>query len=296
MKKLYFLLLTSMSCVAYGQYSINFDDMNLGPVSPQSAYVSVWPATGVTDCVVTDLQASSGTQSMHVRSNQTDDVIVLLGNKNSGSWVVSFNMYVPANASGYWNIQESETAGIQWNGEFLVGVTSVGGTAGLITYQETGNTISFPYDQWFEVRHEINLNTKKITITVDGSMFLNDINYVGTGGVSANQLGSINFYAASANNNYFIDDFNFEEVSTISLISNNAAEFKAYPNPVKDMLTVEGNNKITGVAVYNALGVLVHSSTPSSISTQIDMSKFTRGIYLVKVSMGSEVKTVKVFK
>jgi hypothetical protein len=209
MKKLYFLLITFSVFSSFGQYSINFDDMNLGPVSPQSPYVSLWPAAGVTDCIVTDLQASSGTQSMQVRNNTTDDVIVLLGNKTTGSWIVSFKMYVTANGSGYWNIQESEAAGIQWNGEFLVGVTSVGGTAGLITYQETGSTVTFPYDQWFEVRHEINLATKKITITVDGSMFLNNLDYVGTGGGAANQLGSINFYSASANNNYFIDDFNF---------------------------------------------------------------------------------------
>jgi hypothetical protein len=296
MKKLYFLLLTSMSCVAFGQYSINFDDMSLGAVSPQSAFISLWPASGVTDCIVSDLQANSGTQSMQVRNNQTDDVLVLLGNKNSDSWVVSFYMYIPSNASGYWNIQESQTAGIQWNGEFLVGVTSVGGTAGLITYSETGSTIAFPYDQWFEVRHEINLNTKKITIKVNDSMFLNNVDYVGTDGVAANQLGSINFYSASANNNYFIDDFVFEQVSTASVISNNTAELKAYPNPVKDVLTVEGNNKITNVSVFNTLGVIVHSSTPSTISTQIDMSKFPKGIYLLEVTMGSDTKTFKVLK
>jgi hypothetical protein len=296
MKKLYFLLITFSVFSSFGQYSINFDDMNLGPVSPQSPYVSLWPAAGVTDCIVTDLQASSGTQSMQVRNNTTDDVIVLLGNKTTGSWIVSFKMYVTANGSGYWNIQESEAAGIQWNGEFLVGVTSVGGTAGLITYQETGSTVTFPYDQWFEVRHEINLATKKITITVDGSMFLNNLDYVGTGGVAANQLGSINFYSASANNNYFIDDFNFEEVSTISLTSNQSSEFKAYPNPVKDILTLEGNGKITGVSVYNSLGVLVHASSPSEMTTKIDMSQYKRGIYLVKVSMGNDIKTVRIIK
>lgn len=296
MKKLYFLLITFSAFSSFGQYSINFDDMNLGPVSPQSPYVSVWPAAGVTDCIVTDLQANSGTQSMQVRNNTTDDVIVLLGDKTTGSWVVSFNMYVTANGSGYWNIQESEAAGIQWNGEFYVGAGTNGGAAGVITYAETGSTVTFPSDQWFEVRHEINLATKKITVTVDGSMFLNNVDYVGTGGVAANQLGSINFYSASANNNYFIDDFNFEEVSTISLNSNNLSEFKAYPNPVKDILTLEGNGKITGVSVYNSLGVLVHSSTTSEMTTKIDMSAYKRGIYLVKVSMGNDIKTVRIIK
>lgn len=296
MKHFYLLLVIFNLSFSIGQYSINFDELNLGPVSPQSQYVSVWPAAGVTDCIVTDLQANSGTQSMQVRNNLTDDVIFLLGNKTTGSWVVSFNMYVTTNGSGYWNIQESEAAGIQWNGEFLVGATSIGGTSGLITYQETGNTITFPTDQWFEVRHEINLNTKKITIIVDGSMFLNNVDYIGTMGVAANQLGSINFYSASANNNYFIDDFTFEEVSTISLTSNHPSEFKAYPNPVKDVLTLEGNRKITGVSVYNSLGVLVHTAIPSEMTAKIDMSSYKRGIYLVKVSMGNVVKTIRIIK
>jgi hypothetical protein len=296
MKKLYFLLITFNVFLGFGQYSINFDDMNLGPVSSQSPYVSVWPAAGATDCNVTDIQANSGTQSMQVTNNATDDILVLLGNKTTGSWIVSFNMYVTADGSGYWNIQESETPGIQWNGEFYVGAGTNGGAAGVITHAESGSTVTFPSDQWFEVLHEINLATKKITVTVDGSMFLNNVDYVGTGGVAANQLGSINYYSASANNNCFIDDFNFEEVSTISLTSNQTSEFKAYPNPVKDILTLEGNGKITGVSVYNSLGVLVHTASPNEITTKINMSQYKRGIYLVKVSMGNDMKTVRIIK
>lgn len=294
MKKLYFILVTFGSFLSFGQYSINFDDMNLGPVSPQSPYISIWP--GAQDCNVVDIQANSGTQSMQVRNNMSDDVVVLLGNQTTGSWIVSFNMYVTANSTGYWNIQESETPAVQWNGEFLVGETAQGGAAGIITYASTGNTITFPYDQWFEVKHEINLDTKNITVTVDGSMFLNNFNYVGTEGAVANQLGSINYYSIDANNNYFIDDFNFEEVNTASITNIGSSEFKAYPNPVNDFLTVEANNKIISVSVYNSLGVLMHTSTPSSVNTKIDMSNFNRGVYLVKVSMENETKTIRILK
>lgn len=294
MKKIYLLPLLLAAFSASAQYSLDFDAMNIGAVSPQSPYISVW--TGGTDCNVVDIQANSGTQSVQVRNNTTDDIVILLGNQTTGSWKVSFNMYIPTNATGYWNIQESETPGVQWNGEFWVGATAQGGTAGIITSPETGNTITFPYDQWFSVVHEINLDTKKLTVTVDESVFINNLDYVGTGGVPANQLGSINFYSIDINNNVFIDDFVFEEVNTTSITTNNSVQFSVYPNPVKDLLTVNGENNITNVSVFNALGVRVHSSTPNSTSTQIDMSKFVRGIYLVKVTTGTQTRTVKVFK
>ena len=62
------------------------------------------------------------------------------------------------------------------------------------------------------------------------------------------------------------------------------------------ILTLEGNGKITGVSVYNSLGVLVHTASPNEITTKINMSQYKRGIYLVKVSMGNDMKTVRIIK
>ena len=294
MKFIYLSIATLLGFSTYGQYTIDFDDMNLGPVSPQSQYINIWPTAG--DCNVVDLFASSGTQSMQVRNNSFDDVVFLLGNRTSGTWVVKFNMYVTANSSAYWNIQESETPGVQWNGEFIIGQTAFGGMNGMVTYTTNGQAIAIPYDQWFEVRHEVNLATKKLSVSIDGNVFLNEVDYQGDQGLLANSLGSINFFSIDNNCNYFIDDFDFAAGSTASLTPSQATVLKAYPNPVHDVFTLTSPEKMDKIEVYSALGELVFTASPGSSKTQLNLAHLKTGLYLVKVHAQGQTQTLRVVK
>ncbi len=293
MKKIYFLAIALIAFSANAQYEINFDDMSLGPVSPQSVYIEIWP--GALDCNVVIDEAYSGDNSMYVGNNQLDDVVFLLDNKNSGIWTVSFYMYVYSGSTGFWNIQDNEIPGVQWNGQFFAGATASGGSEGNITHDETGLTIPYPSDQWFEVRHEINLNAMTMSAWIDGALYLDNVPYVGTGGVPANALGSINFYSIDTNNNYFVDDFVFVE-GTLSTSDFSANSFTVHPNPVRNSLNINSNEAVSKVAIYNVLGQTVHISTPNAISPTVNMSDMKSGIYFVEVTIGNSTKTVKVVK
>jgi len=295
MKKKYLFILLLAAFSANAQYSINFDDMSIGPVSPQSPFIELWPAAGVTDCNVVIDQANSQPNSMYVANNQTDDVIFLLGNQTSGTWTVKFNMYVFDGATGFWNIQDNEIAGLQWNGQFFAGATASGGSLGVITHDETSQTIAYPSDQWFEVKHEINLDAMTHTVYIDGNLYLDAVPYVGTGGVPANNLGSVNFYSIDTNNNYFIDDFQYVQ-GVLSTESFDAASFSVYPNPVKNILNIQTRDVVSSISIYNVLGKLVHQSSPKSISPSVDMANLKSGIYFVEVTIGNASKTVKVIK
>jgi hypothetical protein len=72
--------------------------------------------------------------------------------------------------------------------------------------------------------------------------------------------------------------------------------FKAYPNPVSNILNIEYTSDLTNVFVYNMLGQQVLSRKVTATSTQIDMSGLNAGTYLVKVEAGTVSKTLKVFK
>ncbi len=72
--------------------------------------------------------------------------------------------------------------------------------------------------------------------------------------------------------------------------------FKAYPNPVKDILNLSYSQDISSVSIFNLLGQEVLSKNLSSSEAQIDMSNLPHGTYLVKVMIGNEVKTIKVLK
>lgn len=72
--------------------------------------------------------------------------------------------------------------------------------------------------------------------------------------------------------------------------------FRAYPNPVKDVLTLEYSSDITSVTVFNMLGQQVITRSLNATSTKVDMSQLNAGAYLVSVKMGDVEKTIKVVK
>ena len=72
--------------------------------------------------------------------------------------------------------------------------------------------------------------------------------------------------------------------------------FVAYPNPVKDVFNVSYTSEISSVRVMNLLGQEVLSRDVNATSTQIDMSQVSTGAYIVNVTVGDTIKTIKVVK
>ncbi len=69
-----------------------------------------------------------------------------------------------------------------------------------------------------------------------------------------------------------------------------------YPNPVKDVLNLSFADQIETVSVYNLMGQEVILKRVNAKEAKIDMSRLHSGTYLVKVSSGSETKTMKVLR
>lgn len=72
--------------------------------------------------------------------------------------------------------------------------------------------------------------------------------------------------------------------------------FSYYPNPVKNTLTLNAQNTIEHVAMYNMLGQEVLRATPNTVDSDLDMSNLQTGTYFVKVTIGNVTKTVRVIK
>jgi hypothetical protein len=83
---------------------------------------------------------------------------------------------------------------------------------------------------------------------------------------------------------------------TLSSSSFDSNAFLAYPNPVKDILNLEYNSEIASVRVLNLLGQEVISKTIKANATQVDMTPLSAGAYIVNVTVGDTVKTIKVVK
>jgi hypothetical protein len=88
------------------------------------------------------------------------------------------------------------------------------------------------------------------------------------------------------------DEFTFLSVNQFNL----ADGFKAYPNPVSNILNIEYTGDLSNVSVYNLLGQQMLTKKLTATSTQIDMSGLNSGTYLVKVEANNVSKTIKVVK
>ncbi|KAF2507552.1 T9SS type A sorting domain-containing protein [Flavobacterium arcticum] len=87
---------------------------------------------------------------------------------------------------------------------------------------------------------------------------------------------------------------------TVTGVLNNGSfdvtSFNYYPNPVKDILTIQYSSEITSVAVFNMLGQKVMAKTPNTTDANLDMSVLSDGTYIVIINAGSMTKTIKIVK
>jgi hypothetical protein len=76
----------------------------------------------------------------------------------------------------------------------------------------------------------------------------------------------------------------------------NQSAFTYFPNPVKNMLTLNAQNTIDKITVINMLGQEVLRTSPNTSNAVIDMSSLQTGIYFVRVTINTLSQTVRVIK
>lgn len=156
--------------------------------------------------------AFSLTAPNSVMVSGTNDAVYPFGDKTSGAYEVSFDMYVPAGKAGYYNLQHvfaSEWAvEVYLNGD-LTSQISAGG-------QELTN-LTYAADTWFNVSFDIDLNEDLATMYWDDVEIITWQWSLATDGTAGeNQLGCANMYAGvlsgmTEDPEYYFDNFMFNE-------------------------------------------------------------------------------------
>jgi hypothetical protein len=172
---------------------------------PTSSWWTTWSGADGTgeDALVSTDQAASGSYSLLIQEGQAQDALLLLGEKTGGTYTLQWMQYVPAGATAYYNIQEDEEPGNQWNMDVFF---NNGGSApgeGLV--QQTGATFSYPEDEWFMVRQIIDLEAGGLALYVNGELADASLDYTGF------KLGSIDFFSIDASNRYYLDNVIYKE-------------------------------------------------------------------------------------
>jgi hypothetical protein len=187
----------------------NFETYTLGRISPQATWWAPWSGaenTVLSSLVSTD-HASDGTKAMKVSyevsgTTQGNDQLLLLQNKTAGRYELKWKMYIPSGHAGYYNMQNTQTAGTLWNFDVFLDST---GTARMIidpgTNQTVNATFDFPFDQWFTLTHYFDLDNNI------AKMFIN--NNLIYGWAYPGNVGAIDFYALTAWDLNYIDQVEY---------------------------------------------------------------------------------------
>ncbi len=83
---------------------------------------------------------------------------------------------------------------------------------------------------------------------------------------------------------------------TAAVNDNTLNTFKAFPNPVENIITIEANDTITNAEIFNVLGQSVFKTDSNQNTLNADMSNFTSGTYILKVTINNSVQTMKLVK
>lgn len=173
---------------------------------------STWSGTTGTpeDAQVTDAQSQSGVRSV-VFTDPNTDAIFLMGDSTTGVQGAGFSMYVATGNSAYYNIQETQVPATRW----VVEVNFDDGGTGDLDLAGITYTFNYPQNQWFDVRHYIDLDNDSIQIWINGD-FVAASSYTQGAAGATTTLGSFDFFPAGGNGpgiTYYVDDMYYQNDS-----------------------------------------------------------------------------------
>lgn len=174
---------------------------------------STWSGApgGAEDLLVSDEQASTGSQSLKVEGSS--DALLLLGDKLVGKYKLSFKYYVPAGYGGYYNIQHFESPGIEWAYEVYFGSAGAGS---LSAGSENVATFSFANDSWVDIENIIDLDNDWTQLYIDGNLIYEwPFSWQFNAQTGTLQLGAMDVWAGAPTGDtplYFLDDISFKSV------------------------------------------------------------------------------------
>jgi len=104
-----------------------------------------------------------------------------------------------------------------------------------------------------------------------------------------------NFGTAGSGQTYYFDDMRFG-AAALGVNSFNASNIRMYPNPTSSVFTIEANDVIENVTLYNVLGQQVLAKTANGNSVTLDVANLQTGVYVVKTMIGGVVSTSRLVK
>ncbi len=297
----------------------NFEAYRLGAIGPQSRCWTTWSGRegGDEDGSVRENQ---GNQYLRIKGTRSgggaQDVVLKLGDKTSGKYHLSFNLWMWKGEKGYFNILHRFNAG-SGTDEWAQEVHFDGNRGG--TLEIGGRDYSFTYEQdkWLQVFQVINIDDNTTSLYIDNQLIQTwPFSYQANRTRGTKKLSAINFYPPGTDYTFYIDNFSldrFEYLSEVPPIQTrsplpqpeaNLAELPVanldatiFPNPTDGLINASilaDTDQQIDIEIMDAVGrvVLHRRIAPSALVTQqFDLSARDNGVYFIRVKTGRSVVT-----
>lgn len=219
MKKLTFFTIL-FSFMVFGLSAQFVDDMEYDQGEPLGPWwICDFPPTGSCIIIVDDF-AHSGSRSGYIGPGSVQDQQLDLGNKTTGTWGLEFYMYITAGSTGYFTLLDDVPYHAGSN--FILGniyfnqAGAAPGTGEMDIPTVGPVTWDYPENAWFQVILNVDLTNGMSQASFQ--FFIDGVEVVpaGTpfmlsgGGVPAS-YGGMDFFSIDANNNIWVDDFQYIE-------------------------------------------------------------------------------------
>lgn len=102
--------------------------------------------------------------------------------------------------------------------------------------------------------------------------------------------------SSSAGATVYVDNIYFYNSAVLSTDDVSQVVVKAYPNPVKNNLTILAKSTIQDIEIFNILGKKVASQRIDNTTANLDVSGLNSGVYIVKYTINNLVGTRKFIK
>ncbi len=283
---------TSLSLVAQAQTVLVDEDFESyasnQSVAQQSTLWETWSGSlgGSDDAIVSSDAALSGSNSLLIYHD--NDMILPIGNYNSGHFIIEFNAYMIEEA--YFNVMH--TCKSSW--AFDLYMTSSDDIVYLDEPNASANNVlidSYTNNEWVNFRFDINIDLDSVTTYINNvkrhqSVFSNAVT-----GSTGSGLTCMNFYGLAGFNgvdhsNYHIDDILITQLNTSDVEELKVADVSIYPNPSNGKFEVKSTALIKQISVVDYLGKEVAQFETES---NLDISQLANGIYQVIVETESGV-------
>ena len=270
-----FLSMSLAFSLSAQEYQDDFESYDVGAyIGNESPSFTTWSGTtgGAEDAQVVDDKAKSGTKSIYFYSTTSgpQDVVVDFGAKyTTGTFDLSFSVWMDEGSEAYWNIQEETTIGVTWASNTWLRNDGIATTDG----GGTTNTSLTTWNQgeWNDFEYNIDLDNNEWVIKMNGVC-------VGTI-LGAASVASLDLFPLTTTglSEFWIDDMQFKYTETptvkstdvaLSAVGVDGAAFSAEPASILATLTNTATELINDVKVV----AVVEGVETEKVLTDLNMA------------------------